>query len=120
MLSSAARLLQPGGFVVISMPNVAHAFVRLSLLSGRFDYQERGILDRTHLRFFTRRTIHELVRDCGYRIVSEQVTPAPIEEVFTVAADHGKAPWLQSLGAGMARTLPTLFGYQFVIKAEPR
>ncbi len=47
---------RPGGVVIVSVPNVAHLWVRLSLLAGRFDYADRGILDRTHLRFFTRRT----------------------------------------------------------------
>ncbi|MBZ5671576.1 MAG: hypothetical protein LAO04_17845, partial [Acidobacteriia bacterium] len=43
----------PGGTVIVSVPNVAHLWVRLSLLAGRFDYADRGILDRSHLRFFT-------------------------------------------------------------------
>ncbi len=53
---------RPGGTVIVSVPNVAHLWVRLSLLAGRFDYADRGILDRTHLRFFTRRTLLELLR----------------------------------------------------------
>ena len=55
------RLLAPGAVVIVSVPNVAHLWVRLSLLLGRFEYAERGILDGTHLRFFTRRTFLELL-----------------------------------------------------------
>ena len=44
------RHLAPGAVVIVSVPNVAHLSVRLSLLFGRFEYQDRGILDRTHLR----------------------------------------------------------------------
>jgi SAM-dependent methyltransferase len=120
VLGSAKELLRPDGFIVISIPNVAHVFVRLSLLSGRFNYQDRGILDRTHLRFFTRRTFRDLIEQSGYRVLAEVATPAPIEEVVTAAADGGNAYFLQPIGAGMARSMPTLFGYQFVAKIVPR
>ena len=48
------RWLAPGARVVLSVPNVAHLLIPPSLLVGRFDYVDRGILDRTHLRFFHR------------------------------------------------------------------
>ena len=120
VLRSARSLLRRDGFVVISIPNVAHAFVRLSLLAGRFNYEDRGILDRTHLRFFKRRTFRELIKESGYRVVVEVATPAPIEEVLTAAAEGGVAQFLQPLGAGLARSAPGLFGYQFVAKITPR
>jgi O-antigen biosynthesis protein len=53
--------LGPDGCFVISVPNVAHGSVRLALLSGRFDYQDIGLLDSTHLRFFTRETLEQLL-----------------------------------------------------------
>ncbi len=119
VLRSAKELLRPGGFVIVSVPNVAHAFVRASLLSGRFEYQERGILDRTHLRFFTRKTLRDFVRDCGYTIRAEVSTPAPVEEVWAPASAGGRAEFLQSVGAKVAQTMPTLFGYQFVVALRP-
>ena len=56
VLVALNRSLAAGGRVIVSVPNVAHLWVRLSLLLGRWDYADRGILDRTHLRFFTRRS----------------------------------------------------------------
>jgi SAM-dependent methyltransferase len=53
--------LKPGGSFVISVPNVAHGSVRLALLSGHFDYQDIGLLDSTHLRFFTRETLEQML-----------------------------------------------------------
>lgn len=50
---------------VISLPNIANWSVRLHLLSGRFDYQDAGILDRTHLRFYTFRTAADLLQSVG-------------------------------------------------------
>lgn len=62
VLKAAASRLSPGGSVVLSIPNVAHhTAVAPLLLRGRWDYAEQGILDRTHLRFFVRRTVFELV-----------------------------------------------------------
>ena len=54
ILDQCHDVLAAGGLAVISLPNVANITVRLSLLFGRFRYTDRGILDRTHLRFFTR------------------------------------------------------------------
>ncbi len=53
--------LAPDGAFVISVPNVAHGSVRLALLTGHFDYREIGLLDSTHLRFFTRETFEQLL-----------------------------------------------------------
>jgi 2-polyprenyl-3-methyl-5-hydroxy-6-metoxy-1,4-benzoquinol methylase len=111
VLESATRHLAAGGVVVISVPNVANVLVRLGLLVGRFDYADRGILDRTHLRFFTRRTLVEFVHGCGLTIESLVATPVPVEEVFTGL--RGRRWALAPLRA-VTRVRPTLFGYQFV------
>lgn len=110
--------LQPiGSKFIISVPNTANLWVRLNLLVGRFDYTERGILDRTHLRFFTRKTLTDMVKNAGLDILSIQVTPIPLELVspFFVSQPgkvlHAIYSWITSL-------LPTLLGYQFVLEAK--
>lgn len=60
------RYLRPGGRLIVSLPNVAHVTVRLSLLCGRFAYTETGLLDRTHIRFFTFRSALDLVEEAGF------------------------------------------------------
>jgi len=72
-------LLAPGGRLLVSLPNVANVTVRLSLLAGRFPYADRGILDRTHLRFFTRRTGRDLLERCGFEVLRETPTAMPVE-----------------------------------------
>ena len=62
--------LRPGGALIISVPNIANWFVRISLLAGRFNYADRGIMDRTHLRFFTVRTVAEMLADAGFEVES--------------------------------------------------
>lgn len=67
-LRSAVELLAAGGSVVASIPNVRHISVLSEIMvRGQFRYTERGILDRTHLRFFTRRTMLQLFADAGLR-----------------------------------------------------
>jgi 2-polyprenyl-3-methyl-5-hydroxy-6-metoxy-1,4-benzoquinol methylase len=53
VLDRVTRLLTPGGRVVVSLPHVGHVDVRLALLQGRWDYHPSGLLDATHIRFFT-------------------------------------------------------------------
>src|SRR5689334_13119233 len=74
VLQQLRERLEPGGSVVISMPNVAHWDVRVGLLFGRFDYQYDGVMDATHLRFFTRRTLWEMLEQTGFRVVQADKT----------------------------------------------
>jgi SAM-dependent methyltransferase len=68
VLREAADLLGSHGVVVASIPNVQNVDVLRRLLRGRWDYRERGILDRGHLRFFTLETIHSLFAQAGLKI----------------------------------------------------
>ena len=114
VLRALDQALAPGGTVIVSVPNVAHLWVRLSLLAGRFDYADRGILDRTHLRFFTRRTLLELLRSAGLSVVDLAVTPVPLP---LVVPPRWHGPWLSrvhALSAGAARGWPGGLAYQFV------
>jgi 2-polyprenyl-3-methyl-5-hydroxy-6-metoxy-1,4-benzoquinol methylase len=60
--------LKPGGSIVFSIPNMAHASVRLMLLKGDFDYGDTGLLDNTHLHFYTLREIERVFKAAGYSI----------------------------------------------------
>ena len=73
ILQQAQGILKPEGRIIVSIPNVAHWRVRFGLLFGRFEYQEAGILDRTHLRFYTRKSGRTFVEKSGYRIIAEDV-----------------------------------------------
>ena len=78
ILDESRALLRADGYVVASIPNIAHGAIRLALLEGRFDYSGMGVLDETHLRFFTLKTIEELLIGCGYDIRRIERTKVPL------------------------------------------
>jgi 2-polyprenyl-3-methyl-5-hydroxy-6-metoxy-1,4-benzoquinol methylase len=65
VLRACVAKLTPAGAVVISLPNVAHADLKLSLLQGKFEYQRTGLLDDSHLQFFTYRTMLDLLNQAN-------------------------------------------------------
>jgi len=80
VLKSCAGILAPDGAILASIPNVAHLAVRLMLLEGRWEYAPFGILDDTHLRFFTRRSIVELFSTAGYCIENMYAVRLSVED----------------------------------------
>ncbi|VVB56324.1 Ubiquinone biosynthesis O-methyltransferase [uncultured archaeon] len=68
ILLGIRNFLGKEGYLVISIPNIAHWSTRLELFNGNFDYQKIGILDDSHLRFFTKKSITNLLESCGYFI----------------------------------------------------
>ena len=123
LLVELRELIAPGGLLVVSVPNVAHWYPRLRVVSGRFDYDARGILDRDHVRFFTRRSFGRLTERTGWRISSTRATGLPFDVVErggrAGAADRLRATVGHIDGAGV-RVWPTLFAYQFVFTLELR
>lgn len=100
-------LLRPGGVLIASIPNVRYFRVVLALLfQGRWDYEDFGILDRTHLRFFTKRTALELLQTSGMRL----------ESISATGLEKGrKTRYLHMLTLFMLRPL---FEYQYLIKVR--
>lgn len=120
VLRDVIPLLRPsGGTVIVSVPNIANISVRLSLLFGRFEYADRGIMDRTHVRFYTRKTARQLLESNGYRIVSEYYSIIPLDRGLRVKPrgfiDRAGSAVLQVLTS----LFPTLFGYQLIFEAKP-
>lgn len=115
VLAAAATLLAPGGQIVISVPNVAHGSLRLGLLQGLWEYRDTGLLDRTHIRFFHRRSIVELVTGAGLgvtRLRSTVVDPLASE----VELDRENLP---DALVGWVRAQAEAFDYQYVLSAAP-
>src|SRR5690349_10310463 len=115
ILRAAAHLVKPTGQVIVSVPNVAHLVVRLMLLFGYFNYADRGILDRTHLRFFTKSSIARLLAENGYSIVSRKMSVIPLEVLI------GPRWLVRILHAALivaTAVLPGLLGYETFLIAR--
>lgn len=113
-------LLAKNGIVIISVPNVANWFVRLMLLAGKFEYTNSGILDATHLKFFTLKSIKELVKNCGLEILRIKATPIPLPLIIK-ATDLGRPLFpLHVINYAITKLNKSLFAYQFVLKCTKR
>ena len=119
LLTQCRQVLRPDGAVVVSLPNVANLTVRLMLLLGKFDYTERGILDKTHLRFFTRKTARRFLQQNDYQIVEEKVTMMPFDLVLHVQHTNLFVILMTAILGILTRAFPGVFGYQFVFLITP-
>lgn len=118
ILEEAHAVLKREGFLIVSLPNVANIAVRLMLLFGRFNYAERGILDKTHLRFFTRKTARRLLQENGYSILEEKLTVIPLELILGLSPDNIVLKILNRALALATWMIPGLFGYQVMFVAR--
>jgi SAM-dependent methyltransferase len=112
VLRGVLPVLRPGGSIVVSLPHVAHGDVRLALLQGRWDYRELGLLDRTHLRFFTRANVAAMLRDAGFAAAEVRRTTVDLfgTEIGVKPEDFDQAVIDQVLADPEALT------YQFVVR----
>lgn len=109
VLAEAFAGLKPGGHLVASIPNVRHCSVLFPLLfKGRWDYAETGVLDRTHLRFFTRHSARALIEGAGFRV--ERIEPSATATRWQRLAN--------TMTLGLLRDLFTM-QYFFVARRPP-
>lgn len=120
LLCDMADRLRSGGAILVSVPNFAHWYPRTRVALGRFDYDQRGLLDRGHVRFFTRRSFERLIGECDLSIGRRDVVGSPIEVL-----DRGRrTPMGRVAGAAgrvdraATKVWPTMFGYQFLYELQ--
>lgn len=118
VLRKCIPALKESGKIVVSVPNIANFLMRLSLLSGKFDYMDRGILDRTHLRFFTLRSLKKMMDEVSCEILDVIPTSLPVQIVFPFTENKLYLPF-HKLVYAVTRIWKTAFAYQFVIFAAP-
>lgn len=115
ILAACRKRLTPEGRLLISVPNAGYSGLVAELLHGEFRYREEGLLDRTHLRFFTRRSLSRFLAEQGWQVDDiDTIERALPESEFRVAYD--------SLPPAVARHLlatPDALAYQFITSAAP-
>jgi 2-polyprenyl-3-methyl-5-hydroxy-6-metoxy-1,4-benzoquinol methylase len=120
LLDQVRPMVRDTGLLLVSVPNVANITVRLALLLGRFNYTQRGILDKTHVKFYTRKTARKFLEQHGYQIVTEKMTVMPIELALGLAADNPLMRLMNLMLFFITAMMPGLFGYQCIFAARPR
>jgi SAM-dependent methyltransferase len=116
LLLEVRNVLSPHGVIAVALPNVVSWPNRLRILVGRFDYQPSGIMDESHLHFYTFASGGRLLRDSGYEIVR-----AKAEGGFPLWRIRALLParWVEALNATSCRLFPGFFGGQSVYIARP-
>jgi glycosyltransferase involved in cell wall biosynthesis len=118
ILNKCQSNLKNKGKLIIAVPNIANWTVRLNLLFGAFNYTPRGILDKSHIHFYTLKSISQLITSCGYHIKSIDATPIPLPTMFPFLAKNPIFRIIHFSGNQLSLFWKTLFAYQFIITAE--
>ncbi|MFN7925632.1 MAG: class I SAM-dependent methyltransferase [Bryobacteraceae bacterium] len=118
LLRQVRDLLEPGGELVASLPNSGNLYFRLTVMAGRFPQHDKGLFDRTHVRFYTWDGWRELFEQAGLPI--EQVWPTGIPVGLAAPQWEGSVVMraAEACAYGAARLRKQLFAYQFVVTAR--
>ena len=120
VLRRSRTWLKPDGRLIASIPNVRHHSVVRSLLAGNWTYESAGLLDQTHLRFFTRREIMKLVYRAGFDVRDLQMVPGPGDEDLLAQARAGNVQIGALRVGGMSPAeAQEFYAYQYLLSAVP-
>jgi SAM-dependent methyltransferase len=118
ILQQIGRVLKPGGRLIASLPNSGNIYFRATVAAGRFPQHDKGLFDRTHLRFYTWSGWSELFRSTGWRLTLVASSAIPVGLVVPPAYENSAPVRLaESVCYGLAQMRKTLFAYQFVVVA---
>ena len=117
LLARIRARLRAGDCVVACIPNMQHYSVVARLVTGDLDYQENGLLDRTHLRWFTRATVMRLFEGAGFRIT--MLGGRRFNEPNAASMSAAVCRLAAELGTDAAQAARDVAAYQWLVKAEP-
>ena len=118
LIADLRRYLKEDGRLIVSLPNIALWVYRLSLAAGRFEYADRGIMDKSHVRFYTLVTARHLLWSAGFNIVRERFAPIPFQLIITLPRAEKFVLGLTRAYHALCRVWPRLFAYQMIFTAE--
>lgn len=112
--------IKPGGYFIASVPNVAHYSVSIPLLfRGAWDYQDDGLLDRTHLHFFTQKSANALFTDAGFAVAKTNTVWRTPDIVGLANHPNREIRWYaKRFSESLFRWPRHLFAFQFLIAAR--
>jgi 2-polyprenyl-3-methyl-5-hydroxy-6-metoxy-1,4-benzoquinol methylase len=117
MLNKVKSVISSNGYVVASIPNIVHIALIFEMLQGRFDYRDKGLLDESHIRFFTRSTLIRTFSEAGFKLEHlDRGLAGPLDTEFTISAntleDYAMLDYLCTRNE-------ECFTYHFIVKALP-
>ena len=116
LLSDIEKVLKPGGQLIVALPNIMHYKSRIKLLAGNFDYQDAGIWDYTHVKWYTFKTARQLLLNAGFAIELATVTgELPFNSLFVKILPSIAREKLFHLLTGISKGF---FGYQLLFTAR--
>jgi SAM-dependent methyltransferase len=119
MLRRLKAVTRPGGIVISSLPNSGNIYFRLNILAGRFPQDDKGLFDRTHVRFYTWAGWSSLFNESGWEIANVKSSAIPVGLAMPPEWEHAiSVRWAERLCYGLAKMRKTLFAYQFIVTAH--
>ena len=114
-------VVKPGGTLIASLPNSGNVYFRLNILAGRFPQDDKGLFDRTHVRFYMWRGWVDLLNSTGWSVSAVESSAIPVGLVMPPKWEHsGPVRLAERVCYGLAKVRKTLFAYQFVVTAHVR
>jgi methionine biosynthesis protein MetW len=121
ILTTVRGLLASDGHLLVSVPNAAHWTIRSALLRGRFDYDVAGLMDATHLRWYTLESLKRLLTACGYVVVGQAGALGMQHPAYSTRLPWTALPQRYRWGVlrRLVRFFPGAFAQQHILRAKP-
>lgn len=113
ILNKIKENLKENGGIIVSVPNVANIETRFNLLRGKFEYTNTGILDKTHVHFYTKNSLQSLLEKNGFKI--KNISYTPYSFFFLNKRFVGNGDFVKKIRILLTKIRPSLFCNQFVV-----
>jgi SAM-dependent methyltransferase len=117
VLTRIRQSLHPDAQILACIPNAQHWSIQARLNCGEFDYADAGLMDRTHIRWFTRKTILNLFQSCGFRVIGGR--PRVLDEPMRDTAMAGIRALAEAIGTDVEVAINDATAFQWVVQATP-